>query len=172
MRPVCAAELHQAAFRQRYAATQHHRLARHLESSRLHISQLRPAAPHPAIPKREPNPSVKPTHSGLRPPWAAYLKRWAARNTVRAMLRSSQFPPVCIAVAERTSLCALARPMRIAKGASQPSKWAVRPSAASAPGAVRHRHRLWRLIRMRVVAPLLSVSYSGVYSLHSLARQP
>ena len=28
-----------------------------------------------AVPKKEANPSVKPTHSGLRPPRAAYLKR-------------------------------------------------------------------------------------------------
>jgi len=119
-----------------------------------------------------PNPSVKPTRSGLRPPRAAYLKRWAARNTVRARLRSSQSPPVCTTVAERTSLCALARPMRFAKSASQPSEWAVRPPAASAPVAVHHRHRLWLHIRMRVVAPLLAVSNSGVYSLHLLARQP
>ena len=75
MRPVCVAKLHQPALRLRYAAIQHHRWARHLESSRLHIARLRPAVSYPAKPKREPNPSVKPTHSGLRPPWAAYLKR-------------------------------------------------------------------------------------------------
>ena len=74
-RPACVAKLHQPPLRLRHAAIQHQRLQRHLQSSRLHIAQFRPAAPHPANPKREPNPSVKPTHSGLRPPWAAYLKR-------------------------------------------------------------------------------------------------
>jgi len=80
MRLACVAKLRQPALGLRYAAIQHHRLQRHLQSSRLHIAQFRPAAPHPAIPKREPNPSVKPTHSGLRPPWAAYLKRWASQG--------------------------------------------------------------------------------------------
>jgi hypothetical protein len=136
------------------------------------VMPSQPPRNEPAMKSVWPNPSVEPTASGLRPPAAAYLKRWAARNTVRAMLRPSQFPPVCTAVAAHTSLCALARPIRFTKSASQPSEWAVRPSAASAPVSVHHRHRLWLFIRMRVVAPLLAVSNCGVHSLHSLARQP
>jgi len=119
-----------------------------------------------------PNPSVKPTRSGLRPPRAAYLKRSASLK--HPYLGVSSLPcksPLALSSAER-SLFALARPMRFAKSASQPSEWAVRPPAASAPVAVHHRHRLWLHIRMRVVAPLLAVSNSGVYSLHLLARQP
>jgi len=75
-----------------------------------------------------PNHSVKPTRSGLRPPRAAYLKRWAERNTVRAMRRSSHFPPPCLAYAWHARPGALGeRPSPTTAGAhNRPSGLSVR----------------------------------------------
>jgi hypothetical protein len=60
------------------------------------------AAPHPrpgGPATVRPNPSVKPTHSGLRPPRAAYLNRWAAQSDVRWHIRRMAFTSARIAPA-------------------------------------------------------------------------
>ena len=87
------------------------------------------------------NPSVKPTRSGLRPPRAAYLKRWAARMPVALRLSEciafraecfakNAFAPTSARAAR--PLASGARPAACPSLARSRSAWAVRPSAASA----------------------------------------